>query len=201
MFSRLEKALRKIRFAWWFPTCAVVCSALVLFPLTVSSSDLSAVFYVLVTVPSGCLLLLITSHKNQGRRRSAALSTLAIFILFTAVLFTHFLDTRDAVRWFFYGPFLKADVLAQPAPPPTSLKHIEWEGWGFAGNDTTVYLVFDPNDALAPPAITRTSGKFGSLPCEVYRVRRREKSWYTVQFYTNTAWDDCGDPQTPVSGR
>lgn len=179
----------------------MVCGALALFPLTSSSSDLSAAFYVLVTIPSVCLLLLITSHNNQGGRRAAALSALAIFMLFTGVLFTHFLDTRDAVRWFFCGPFLKADVLAQPDTSPTTLKHIEWEGWGFAGNDTTVYLVFDPNDALASSADTRASGKFGSLPCEVYRVRRRDKDWYTVQFYTNTAWDDCGDPQPPAADK
>lgn len=200
MFSELEKALGKIRFAWWFPICVTGSAALVLFPLTVSSSDLSAAFYVLVTVPVVFFLLLFTSYNNQGMRRIAVRSTLTVFVLFTTVLFTHFLDTRDAVRWFFYGPFLKDEVLAQAAPPATSLRHIEWEGWGFAGNDTTVYLVFDPKDALASSANTRTSGKFGPLPCEVYRVGRREKGWYTVQFYTNTAWEDCGDPQTHVLG-
>ena len=195
MFSRLEKALGRIRFAWWFPICAAGCGALVLFPLTVASSDLSAIFYALITVPSVCVLLFLTYYNNQGRRRVAVLSIFAVFVFFTAVLFTHFLDTRDSVRWFIYGRSLKAEVLAQPDPIPTSLKHIEWEGWGFAGSDTTVYLVFDPKDALAHAANLQKSGRFASLPCEVYRVRRRENEWYTVQFYTDTAWEYCGEPQ------
>lgn len=156
--------------------------------------DLSAIFYVLVTIPSVCLLLLVTSYNNQGRRRVIVLSTFAAFVLFTAVLSTHFRETRDAVRWFFYAKSVKAQVLAQPASTSRYLRHIEWEGWGFAGNDTTVYLVFDPTDALAPEAKMHKSGNFDPLPCEVYRVQRREKEWYTVQFYTNTAWEDCGEP-------
>jgi hypothetical protein len=152
------------------------------------------VFYLLVTIPSVCILLLTNSYNNQGPQRVAVLSTFAVFVVFTAVLFTHFIEIRDAVRWFFYGPTLKAETLAQPDSKPTSLKHTEWEGWGFAGSDTTVYLVFDPTDTLASAANTRNSGKFGLLPCDVYRVRRRENGWYTVQFYTDTAWEDCGHP-------
>jgi len=106
---------------------------------------------------------------------------------------THFADIRDAVRWFAYGRVLKAEVLAETDLTDTSLRHVEWEGWGFAGNDTTVYLVFDPKDTLAAAAKDQSSGKFGELPCEVYRVRQRENEWYTVQFYTNTDWESCGN--------
>ncbi len=68
-----------------------------------------------------------------------------------------------------------------------------WEGWGFAGSDTTVYLVFEVKNTLAAAARERISGKFGELPYEIYRVRRREDQWYTVQFYTETAWEYCGN--------
>ena len=68
-----------------------------------------------------------------------------------------------------------------------------WEGWGFAGSDTTAYLVFEVKNTLAAAARERISGKFGELPCEIYRVRRREDQWYTVQFYTETAWKYCGN--------
>ncbi len=117
---------------------------------------------------------------------------MATFVIFTAFLFVRFIDTRDALRWFFEGRFVKAEVLAQTSPAH-SLRHIEWEGWGFAGSDTTVYLVFDPKNTLVAAATERISGKFGELPCEVYRVRKREDHWYTVQFYTETAWEDCGN--------
>jgi len=193
MFHGLDKAIYKDRFAWWFSLCVLGCGVLVLFPLTVSSSDLSVALYALATVPIICFFLLILSYKYRGKQRVAALSTFAAFLIYTAALFTHFIDTRDAVRWFVHGRALKDEVLAQSVLTPASLRHVEWEGWGFAGNDTTVYLVFDPTDTLATGANLRESGKFGHLPCEVFRIRRREKGWYTVQFYTNTDWDYCGN--------
>jgi len=68
------------------------------------------------------------------------------------------------------------------------LKHIEWDGWGWGGQDTTVYLVYDPADSLAAAAKGQKPGKFNGIPCEVLRVRRLESYWYTVQFYTNEFW-------------
>lgn len=189
----MEKEFVRERFVWWFPICAAACSALALFPLTVSSSDLSVILYVVVTVPIVSLVLLGISYKCPGKQRLTALSAFAVFVIFTAVLFVRFLDTRDAVRWLVFGKSFKAEVLAQPSPALTLLRHMEWEGWGFAGSDTTVYLVFDPTDTLATAAKTRKSGKFGDLPCEVFRVRQREKEWYTVQFYTETDWEHCAD--------
>jgi hypothetical protein len=38
----------------------------------------------------------------------------------------------------------KRKVLAQPASANGEFRHVEWDGWGWAGQDTTVYLVFDP---------------------------------------------------------
>jgi hypothetical protein len=196
MFHALEKVLKNVfdksHFTRWFPICIAVCSALALFPLTFSSSDLSVIFYAFVTVPLVCLLLCILAFKSRGTQRIAMFSTFAAFLIFTGMLITHFLAMRDAVRWFAYGRVLKWEVLQQPEPMDASLRHVEWEGWGFAGSDTTVYLVFDPKNALATAAKNRTSGKLGALPCEVYRIRQRESQWYTVQFYTQTDWDYCG---------
>lgn len=197
MFRALENALKKAFIKDSFASqCAMWiagCGALALLPLTFSSSDLSVVFYTVATVPIVCLYLLTLSFRYRGKQRVAGLSAFAAFIIFTAVLMTHFADIRDAVRWFAYGRVLKAEVLAETDLTDTSLRHVEWEGWGFAGNDTTVYLVFDPKDTLAAAAKDRSSGKFGELPCEVYRVRQRENEWYTVQFYTNTDWESCGN--------
>lgn len=162
------------------------------FPLTSASSDDAALFYTLATAPTVCILLSILSFTSQGKQRIAVVSTFAAFLIFTAMLITHFLAIRDAVRWFAYGRILKAEVLREPNPSDASLRHVEWDGWGFAGSDTTVYLVFDPKDTMATAANERESGKFGELPCKVYRIRKRESQWYTVQFYTQTDWDNCG---------
>jgi hypothetical protein len=94
---------------------------------------------------------------------------------------------RTAIRWFARSHDYKAEVLVQPASSG-DLKHIEWDGWGWAGQDTTVYLVFDPTDSLAAAATRNEAGKAQGLPCEVARVVRLESHWYTVQMYTNA---DC----------
>ena len=85
----------------------------------------------------------------------------------------------------------KARVLAQPSGE--ELKHAEWDGWGFAGADTTVFLVFDPTDSLAEELGAQPPVKARGLPCEVVRVRRLDSQWYAVLFYTETYWGqgDC----------
>jgi hypothetical protein len=95
--------------------------------------------------------------------------------------------SSDAARWLARSRNYKSEVLAQPTAVG-ELKHIEWDGWGWGGQDTTVYLVYDPADSLAAAAKGQKPGKFNGIPCEVLRVRRLESYWYTVQFYTNEFW-------------
>jgi hypothetical protein len=113
----------------------------------------------------------------------ALISALAL----SAPLFGN-LGAVNAARWLFLSSSYKSKVLAQPVSASGELRHIEWDGWGWAGQDTTVYLVFEPTDALSVAAKSQQPSKFGGIPCEVYRVRRLESHWYTVQFYTNEFW-------------
>ena len=94
----------------------------------------------------------------------------------------------NTARWVFRSRHYKAEVLAQPDSATDQLKHIEWDGWGWAGQDTEVYLVFDPTDSLSQAASSHHAGKYKGLPCEVFLVRRLESCWYTVQFYTDEWW-------------
>jgi hypothetical protein len=98
---------------------------------------------------------------------------------------------RSPIKWFLWSRQYKKRVLAQPASPSGDFKHVEWDGWGWGGIDTSVYLVFDPTDSLAGAARNDQSGKFNSIPCEVPWVRRMESHWYTVMFYTDQDWGDC----------
>jgi hypothetical protein len=82
-----------------------------------------------------------------------------------------YFPVRTTVRWFVWSNGYKAKVMAQPTSANGELKHIEWDGWGWAGMDTTVSLVFDPTDSLAAAAQSHSSGKFNGIPCEVFRVR------------------------------
>lgn len=38
---------------------------------------------------------------------------------------------------------------------------------------------------------THAPGLYPGLPCEVPRVRRFERNWYTFVFYTGAEWDRC----------
>jgi hypothetical protein len=95
--------------------------------------------------------------------------------------------SSDSARWLAKSQKYKSEVMAQPMAAG-ELKHIEWDGWGWAGQDTTVYLVYDPTDSLAGAAKGQKPGKFNGIPCEVFRIRRLDSYWYTVQFYTNEFW-------------
>lgn len=114
---------------------------------------------------------------------------------FIALVFSVFRTSdylRTTARWLAHSDSYKMQVLNQPAPPDGSLKHVEWDGWGFPGaGDTIVYLVNDPNDWLENAAKKLPPGKLNGIPCEAARVRRLERQWYTVLFYTDTDWSHC----------
>ncbi len=93
-------------------------------------------------------------------------------------------------RWLIWSRSYKAEVLAGSDPANGELRHIEWDGWGWAGMDTTVYLVFDPTNSLSR-ATGPSPGKHAGIPCEIDRVKRLEDKWYTVQFYTDYDWKAC----------
>jgi hypothetical protein len=100
-------------------------------------------------------------------------------------------SARSALRWLLWSRRYKTELLAHAYSPSQGLNHIEWDGWGFAGNDTVAYLVFDPTDSLASAAKRGAAGRFDGLPCEVSLVRRLESRWYSVVFYTDADWDHC----------
>jgi hypothetical protein len=104
------------------------------------------------------------------------------------VVVRHDSNLGTTARWLVRSNHYKAEVLAQPETTNGNLKHVEWDGWGWGGQDTTVYLVFDPTDSLSQAARSHQAGKYNGIPCEAFLVRRLESHWYTVQFYTNQDW-------------
>ena len=121
----------------------------------------------------------VSSHL---RRTALALTVAAVLLSSVGCE-----KSSSAVKWLLYRHGYKAEVLAQPSKNG-ELNHIEWDGWGWAGQDTTVYLVFDPTDSLSAAAKSNQPGKFSGIPCEVPVVHRLESHWYTVQFYTDEFW-------------
>ena len=109
------------------------------------------------------------------------------------ILFLYNFEIRTFIRWFLWSSQYKNKVLAEPTPVNGALKHIEWDGWGWGGQDFSVFLVFDPTDSLSGPAQNNQSGKLNGIPFEVADVRRMESHWYLVffDFYADqSSWDN-----------
>jgi len=101
-------------------------------------------------------------------------------------------ELRAEVLWLLHSKEYKAQVLAQPAPTGDTLRHIDWFGWGLAGSGTEMYLAHDPNNSLAHK--NPSTGRYGPLHCDVWRVQRLDRYWYAITFDTNTFWEyptDC----------
>jgi hypothetical protein len=163
------------RFDWRLPLCAAI-GALVLFaPIMFSGGDVvvGGLLYMFVAFPSISLISLIVALRKKGLRRLAVLSMLVVYLTVSWVLFMNSYELRTTARWLIWSKNYKANVLAQPDSTNGTLRHIEWDGWGYPGSgNTVVYLVFDPNESLSTAASSHSAGKFGGIPCEVSLVRR-----------------------------
>ncbi|HEY4948896.1 MAG TPA: hypothetical protein VIH88_01055 [Candidatus Acidoferrales bacterium] len=107
--------------------------------------------------------------------RSKRLLVLSLFVVIASVLVWNYSAVKTEARWLLSSRHYKSDVLSEHSPPGGELKHIAWDGWGWAGQNTTVYLVFDPTDSLSMAAATHESGKFVGIPCDVPKVCRLER--------------------------
>jgi hypothetical protein len=145
-----------------------------------------------IAVIAGVILLVILSRTIR-RQTMAVAAMVAIFAAACWLLSRTSDQIHTMGRWHIQSRTYMAKILAQPNSDDGSLKHLEWDVWGFPGaGDTTEYLVFDPNDSLAIAAKSHSPGRYSGIPCEVPSVRRLEKNWYTVLFYTDTNWNHCG---------
>jgi hypothetical protein len=166
--------------------CVLASLSLVVCSLVLAGSDAGAVLCFGVGLVSA-LLLFVFGATRKGRPRVIALLVATVYLLVPILLLSNYSLVRDHVRWLFLSAGYKGRVLAQPANE--QLRHAEWDSWGFAGvGDTTEFLVFDPADSLAGASEALPPVKARGLPCEVVRVRRLDRQWYAVLFYTDTYW-------------
>jgi hypothetical protein len=165
--------------------CIIASLIFIVLSLVFWGSDLAGVLCFGIALVSA-LSLLAFAFARKGRQRLIAFVVVIVYLFALLLLLSNYSLVRDHVRWFLLSGGYKANVLAQP--PDEQLKHVEWDSWGFPGGDTTVYLVFDPTDALAGASAALPPVKVRELPCEVVRVRRLERQWYAVLFYTDTYW-------------
>jgi hypothetical protein len=153
-------------FARRMAICVAASLVFIALSLTFASSDLSVVLCFGIALVSA-LLLFAFGVAEKGRQRLTALLVVMAYVFAAMLLKSNYSLVRDHVRWLFLSGGYRARVLAQP--PSEELKHAEWDGWGFAGADTTVFLVSDPTDSLAV-----ATGPSHRLKHEACRVKSSE---------------------------
>jgi hypothetical protein len=182
-------------FDWRLPSCAALVAFAVSISIALCQADTALFLYLFLVGPILIVLsiaLVVYAIIGKGRRkRLTLLSTLATVWVVSAFLFVYHVQFRAAARWLVWSHNYKEKVLAQQAPANGDFRHVEWDGWGWGGQDTTVFLVFDPRDSLSSAASIHQPGKFDGIPCEVPEVSRLESQWYAVRFYTNQDWQRC----------
>ena len=167
-----------------------ICAAIFVFIplLIVSTLD---VLYLFIIVPVLLIIGLCVLIYAAVRRNLRIAVAVAVFWTTSALLFIYPSEVRSPIKWLLRSSEYKKQVLVQPNPPNGDFKHIEWDGWGWGGENTTIYLVFDPTDSLVAAVKSHQPGKFSGIPCKVPWVRRMQSHWYTVKFYTAEDWGGC----------
>jgi hypothetical protein len=178
-------------FNWHFPFYGALGAIVAFSANLVTCADLAMFLYLFVAVPLTTLMIILVAmltYDRQDRQGPAIVSMFMVYCLVTWGIWRSASNLRDVGRWTFGANHYKAEVLAQPVST-NGLKHWEWEASGFAGvANGSVYVVFDPADSLKREEGHRAHV---SLPCEVPRVVRLERYWYSVEFYTDRSWDHC----------
>ena len=200
-------AARDDRFAWgWLLAAAVAlvaCTAMLSGRLGIGGAMLRLFVLYPMLAMAGFVFLVAAACVRGLRSRLSMLCVTAMLWGLTPPLlalgdrYGSLVDSR--LRWWCWGGYYRRLVLAQPAQVG-ELRHVEWDGWGIAGNEITAYLVFDPDpDAVVPSrAGLREGGQVHGIPCGVADTDRLSPHWSIVTMYTNTDWNQC-DEDSPVT--
>jgi hypothetical protein len=168
---------------------AILAAMVVFIPLLIVSY--LDVLYLFVVAPVLLIIGFCVLIYAAIRRNLRIAVAVAVFWAVSALLFLYPSEVRSPIKWLLWSSEYKQHVLGQPAPTNGEFKHVEWDGWGWVGANTTIYLVFDPTDSLSTAAKSHQPGKFNGIPCTVPWVRRLQSHWYTVMFYTDKNWSEC----------
>ncbi len=183
------------QFNWKLPIYAGILALATFLPIVAFDGAIGLLLDIFVTVTT-CLVLLVVAIVIAFRKNwllcGAVFSMLVVFSAVSYGLLLNQLALHTEANWLLFSKKYKSEVLTQQVPPKGDLKHIEWDGWGWGSNDTSMYLVFDPDDSLPALIKSHPTGRLNGELCGVSWMRRLQNRWYAVLFYTNTAWGDCG---------
>lgn len=184
---------------WRLPLSATIISFFCFLALACCRADTFLFLSVFVVAPVFLMISITAPIYAAFRNRRQFLPIVAALAVLWASSIPLFLydrehpfAIRETARWLVWSHEYKQQVMAQPASLNGQLKHIEWDGSGFAGiANNTVYLVFDPADTLSAATTYGRAGTLNGIPCDVRGVRRLERQWYSVLLYTDQTWEQC----------
>lgn len=181
------------RINWRLPLYTAAGTLILFSPVMIYGGDSDVLYIVLMALLSIILIIaaLVLAFFKKWGIAGAIVSMLLTSCVLSLGLLKNVDELHDFAQWHLHSNTFRTQLMAQPSPTNGEFKHIEWDGWGFAGMETVAYLVFDPADSLAVAAKAHSSGKFKGIPCGVNRVHRLESHYYTVLFYTDTSWNSC----------
>ena len=168
----MDLTIAKGRINWALPVRAAV-GLLIVSSVLIVYTPYAEFPLTFVVMPLVCItlivLLLVAGVRNRKRlQASAALALVAVIaISFTALKLQE--PIRESLRWLLWSNRFKTELLLAPSPRRGELRHIEWQATGFAGvaNDT-IYLVYDPTDALASAARVGSPGRTIAFPALIF---------------------------------
>ncbi len=177
----------------WKPLALAGAATMCIYaPIIISGDDGIGILYWLALL-TGILGLVLTAailiFTKSRRNATTLVGVAAVLVLISITLSRYDYTLRTSYRWTFHSDMYKQQLIAQHGLAPGGITYMDWDGWGFAGvGDTEVYLVHDPSDNLKNAVHAKYGIKAEALPCEVGQIRRLEKDWYSVVFFTNEIW-------------
>jgi len=173
---------------WAFPVIGALAAFLLYVPfLYLRQFDLESIGYILCLILLTVVLCVGIVLRRFFIKRWVSQRTVFLVLGFWAISALMFKSTdhlRPWARWLVGSQHYKRLVLKQQPDPQTGLRYAEWDGWGWAGMDTSVELVYDPTDTLAREIKHNPKGRFAEVAEKTYFVQRLGPGWYSLTLYT-----------------
>lgn len=160
--------------------------------LYLKSFDLESVLYLLGLLLATFALGIGIVVRRLWKKRWTnwhLLFAVAVFWAVSVSMFLSMYSLRPWARWVIASGKYKTLVLQQKPDRGSGLRHMEWDGWGWAGMDTSVELVYDPSDSLAREFNQNPNGRFSEVALKTAKVQRLCKNWYSLTLFTSETWD------------
>jgi hypothetical protein len=173
---------------WAFPIVGALAGFVLYLPfLYVEHFDLESIGYILFLILLTVVLCVGIVLRRFFVKRWVSLRPVLVVLGFWGISALMFVSTdrlRPWARWLVASRHYTSLVLKQQADPKTGLRYAEWDGWGWAGMDTSVELVYDPTDTLGCEIRHNPKGRFAELAEKTAFVQRLGPGWYSLTLYT-----------------